>query len=216
VLSIWNTGWPSRLAIVTTFLATLFLPIQVAVGIGVVLSAVLYLYTSSADISVVELVERPDGRIEERKPPQHLRSNAVTVLDVYGHLFYAGARTLARLLPGPQDAENPVVVLRLRGRTTVGATLIDELSIYTKQLAEVNGQLYLTGLSEDVYDQMVRTGKLREADPVQAYKATPVVGESTHRAYVDAQTWLVSTSAEEVSPSDTSDPTADKRTRGAP
>jgi sulfate permease, SulP family len=122
----------------------------------------------------------------------------VTVLDVYGHLFYAGARTLARFLPNPGDAENPVVILRLRGRTTVGATLIDELSAYADQLAEAKGRLYLTGLSEDVYDQMERTGKLREADPVHAYKATPVVGESTHRAYVDAQTWLVSPSDEEV------------------
>jgi sulfate permease, SulP family len=219
VRSIWNTGWPSRLAIVTTFLATLFLPIQAAVGIGVVLSAVLYLYTSSADISVVELVERPDGRIEERKPPKHLHSNSVTVLDIYGHLFYAGARTLARLLPRPGDAENLVVILRLRGRTTVGATLIDELSAYANQLAEANGRLYLTGLSEDVYDQMVRNGKLREADPVQAYKASPVVGESTHRAYVDAQTWLVNTSDEDVPgvpPPDATNLTVDGRPRVKP
>jgi sulfate permease, SulP family len=218
-LSIWNTGWPSRLAIVTTFLATLFLPIQVAVGIGVVLSAVLYLYRSSVDVSVVELAERPDGRIEERKPPKQLRSNSVTVLDIYGHLFYAGARTLPRLLPKPGDAKNLVVILRLRGRTTVGATLVDELSAYAKQLAEANGRLYLTGLSEDVHDQMVRTGKLREADPVQAYKASPVVGESTHRAYVDAQTWLVSTSDEDVPgvpPPDATDLTADGRPRERP
>jgi SulP family sulfate permease len=198
VRSIWNTGWPSRLAVLTTFLATLILPIQVAVGIGVVLSAVLYLYKSSADVSVVELVERPDGRIEERKPPKYLRSNTVTVLDVYGHLFYAGARTLERLLPKPGDAENLVVILRLRGRTTVGATLIDELSAYAKQLAEANGRLYLTGLSEDVYEQIVRTGKLREADPVQAYRATPIVGESTHRAFAEARTWLVSASEEDA------------------
>jgi SulP family sulfate permease len=97
------------------------------------------------------------------------------------------------------------VILRLRGRSTVGATLIDELSSYGEQLAEMNGRLYLTGLSEDVYDQLVRTGKLHEADPVQAYKATSIVGESTHRAYTDAQTWLVSTSNEaesEETPSD--------------
>ena len=41
-MSIWNTGWSSRLAIVTTFLSTLLLPIQAAVGLGVVLSALLY------------------------------------------------------------------------------------------------------------------------------------------------------------------------------
>jgi hypothetical protein len=43
---------------------------------------------------------------------------------------------------------------------------------------------------------MVRTGKLREADPVHAYKATTIVGESTRRAIITAQTWLVSISDE--------------------
>jgi SulP family sulfate permease len=190
-LSIWNTGWPSSLASITTFLATLFLPIQVAVGIGVVLSALLYLYKASADVSVVQLVERPDGRIEERTAPKHLSSNTVTVLDVYGHLFFAGARTLERLLPRPQDTDTPVVILRLRGRTTVGATLVEVLANYAERLREVNGRLYLTGISEGAYDQVVRTGKLRLGGPVQAYEATPIVGQSTRKAYTDALTWLV-------------------------
>ena len=83
-------------------MATLFLPIQAAVGIGVVLSALLYMNESSTDVSVVELMEQPDGRIEERTPPRRLPADKVTVLDVYGHLFYAGARTLERLLPRPE------------------------------------------------------------------------------------------------------------------
>ena len=193
-LFIWNTGWPSRLAIVSTFVATLFLPIQAAVGIGVVLSAMLYLYQSSTDVSVVEVVERPDGHLEERTPPKHLPSNTVTVLDVYGHLFYAGVQTLSRLLPRPEEAERPVVVLRMRGRTTVGATLIDELSTYAEKLEAVNGRLYLTGIGEHVYEQMARTGRLHETDPVRVYAATPIVGESTRKAIADARTWLVSTS----------------------
>ena len=71
-LSIWNTGWPSRLASITTFLSTLFLPIQAAVGFGVVLSALLYVNESSTDVSLVELVKRPDERIKERKPAKQL------------------------------------------------------------------------------------------------------------------------------------------------
>jgi MFS superfamily sulfate permease-like transporter len=59
--SIWNAGWTSRLAIVTTFLATLFLPIQVAVGIGTVLSALLHLYQESTDVSVVD--NTPDAQL---------------------------------------------------------------------------------------------------------------------------------------------------------
>ncbi|MCK9485480.1 MAG: SulP family inorganic anion transporter [Dehalococcoidia bacterium] len=189
--SLWMTGWPSRLASVTTFLTTLVLPIQAAVGIGVVLSALVSMYAASADISVVQLIRHPDGNVEERVPPGDLPSDEVTVLDVYGHLFFAAARTLERRLPGPDSAHHPVVVLRLRGRTKVGATLIEVLTNYADRLREVDGRLYLSGLSNEAYDQIVRTKKLRLTGPVRAYEATPVRGESTQEAAADARTWLV-------------------------
>ncbi len=195
-LSIWNTGWPSRLAGVATFLSTLFLPIQAAVGIGVVFSALIYVNESSTDISVVELVKRDDGLIEEHKAPKQLQSNKATVLDVYGHLFYAGARTLERMLPKPHGAENPVVILRLRGRTNLGATLVEVLANYADKLQEANGRLYLTGISEGAYAQVVRTGKLRLTGPVRVYEATPIRGQSTQEAVADARTWLVGKSAD--------------------
>lgn len=202
-LSIWHTGWPSRLAIVSTFISTLLLPIQAAVGFGVVLSALLYMNQSSTDVSVVELVKRPDGSIEEHKAPEQLPSNKATVLDVYGHLFYAGARTLERLLPKPQGSLSPAVILRLRGRSTVGATLIEVLSNYAEKVKAANGRLYLTGISEVAYDQLVRTGKLRLTGPVRAYEATRIRGQSTEEAVADARTWLV-TKSTDASPDETS------------
>lgn len=203
--AIWHTGWPSRLASITTFLTTLLLPIQAAVGIGVVLSALLYVNESSTDISVVELTKRDDGSIEEHKAPRQLRSNKVTVLDIYGHLFYAGARTLARLLPVPGDAQSVIVVLRLRGRTNLGATLVEVLANYADKLQEANGRLYLTGISEGAYEQVVRTGKLRLTGPVRIYEATPVRGQSTQEALADARTWLVGKSAESPDEGGTND-----------
>lgn len=189
VCSVWQTGWPSRLASGTTFVSTLLLPIQAAVGIGVMISVRIYLSESSADVSVVELVERPDGRMEERKLSKRLRTDTVTVLDVYGPFFFAGARTLERLLPTPQ--RNVVVILRLRGHTTVGATLIEVLSDYAEQLRGVNSQLYLTGLGEEVYEQVQRSDKLRLSGPVRTYEVTPILGQSTQEAYTEAQAWLV-------------------------
>ena len=56
-----------------------------------------------------------------------LTSHQVTVLDVYGSLFYAGARTLHARLPRVADAQAPAVILRLRGRTTLGATFFSIL-----------------------------------------------------------------------------------------
>lgn len=195
-LEIWEIGLPSRLASISTLLATLTLPIEAAVGIGMVLSALLYLYQSAGDLSVVELVEQPNGSIEERKRPHRLKDNHITVLDIYGPIFYASARTLGRLLPSPEGAKNPVVVLRLRGLTKVGATLINVLAGYAQKLKEVNGRLYLSGMSEQVYKQLGSAGRLRRQDHVRTYDATPIRGQSTQAAIAAAREWLISQNEE--------------------
>ncbi|MFN3651260.1 MAG: SulP family inorganic anion transporter [Armatimonadota bacterium] len=198
--SSWRAGWPSRVAGMTTFLAMLFLPIQAAVGIGVALSALLYLYESSTDVSVVELVTHPDGRVEERRAPRELPSARVTVLDVYGHLFYAGAYTLERLLPRPEGSHHPAVILRLRGRGSFGATLIDVLTTYAERVEAAEGRLYLTGLSYPMYEQVIHAGKLQEAGTVRAYGATPVRGDATRAAIAEAEDWLTSVVEREEAP----------------
>jgi SulP family sulfate permease len=191
LLAVSRTGWPSLLAAVTTFLGTLFLPIQASVGLGVVLSALLQVGTSSVDVTVVELKEQKDGSVVESPAPRQLPSSRVTTLDIYGHLFYAGARTLEQMLPLIGDATQAVVIMRLRGRHALGATLIDVLARYADALQTGGGRLYLTGVTGNAYDQIVRTGKLRLSGPVRVYEATPVLGESTREARTDAEAWLV-------------------------
>ena len=191
ISSVWSTGWGSRIAALVTFIGTLILPIQLAVGLGVLLSAILYINNSSTDVSLVQLVKRPDGQIEERNAPKKLSSHEVTVLDIYGHLFYAGARTLEGQLPAPEGTQSPVVVLRMRGYNHFGATLLDVLSDYAEKLKSVGGRLYLSGMSEAAYDQVVESGRIKLMGPVHAYEAEPVVWESTTDAVTDARTWLV-------------------------
>ncbi|MHB1297499.1 MAG: SulP family inorganic anion transporter [Gemmatimonadaceae bacterium] len=190
---VYESGLPSRLAGGTTFVSMLFLPIQAAVGFGVVLSAFLYINQSSTDVSVVELVERDDGLIEERHPPRRLASNTVTVLEVYGHIFYAGAQMLSRLLPRPGDASRPVVILRLRGLTSTGATVLDMLASYADDLASNGGRLYLTGVRPEVRDHLSRSHRLDLSGPVTILEATPTRGESTRRALAESEAWLVGT-----------------------
>jgi SulP family sulfate permease len=188
IAALRNAGWPSMTAGTTTYLATLFLPIQVAVGFGVVLSALLFMTKTASDVTVVQLIRHDDGRIEERTPPRRLPNDAVTVLDIYGDLFYAGARTFERLLPSAREAHRPAVVLRLRGRQTLGATLIDVLGGYADQLEQVKGRLYLTGVTAAAHEQVVQSDKLRRG--VRARKATSIVWESTRAAVTDAEAWL--------------------------
>jgi SulP family sulfate permease len=147
--------------------------------------------SSATDVTVVQLTETEPGKIKRGKAPATLPSNVVTVLDIFGSLFYAGARTLEHLLPPVGDATAPVVVLRMHGRATVGATLVDVLAKYAAQLQKAGGRLYLSGVDPAMYDQLKRTGKVTAEGPVGVYVATDVVGESTHQAIADAQSWLL-------------------------
>jgi sulfate permease, SulP family len=188
--SIWNTGGAARWAILATFVATLVLSIPMAVGAGLLLTVVFYLKTSASDVRVRELTRLDDGRIAESKPPTHLTSNTVAVLDVDGSLFFAGARTLADALPNPTGATRPVVVLRLRGYTRVGATLVEVLDNYADALAEVGGRLYLSGVDPEVGKQLRRAGKLDLDGAVHLVAADDTFGTSTEQAVAHASSWL--------------------------
>jgi SulP family sulfate permease len=189
IASILRTGRISQVAVITTFGVTLFLPVAAAVGIGVALSLLLQLNQGAMDLTVVELIPLDGGRFEEREPPDKLTSYHVTVLDVYGSLLYAGARTLQAHLPDPDGAKSPVLVVRLRRRTSLGATFTKVVADYADRLADADGRLYLSGLDPSVTQQLRRTGNID--GPVRTFEASPVVGESTMAAYMDAETWLV-------------------------
>jgi sulfate permease, SulP family len=197
IVTIMRTAMDSRIALTTTFLATLLLPIQAAVGIGVALSLLLQLRTGAMDLKIVEMVPQPDGTIRERPPPTALPSGRVTALDVYGSLLYAGARTLQVRLPDPTEATASAVVLRLRGRTSLGATFFVVIDDYASRMEMVGGRLYLSGVDPEMLERMTRSRRLDPSGPVQVFDATDVVGESTLAAYRAAETWLTEATREE-------------------
>jgi SulP family sulfate permease len=191
VMSIWRTGALSRITILTTFVATLFLPIQMAVGLGAALSAMMYLSRLSTDVALVEVVTLPDGRSEEHPAPKTLPSDTITTLYVYGSLFYAGAWTIGRILPSARGATRPVVILTLRGHPALGATFIDVLANYAEQIRGAGGRLYIAGVEAHVSEQLTRTGKLALSETVQIEPVSSIVGASRSRAYEQGTAWLV-------------------------
>ncbi|WUJ70198.1 SulP family inorganic anion transporter [Kribbella soli] len=189
--TILRTGPTSQIAIISTFLATLFLPVAAAVGIGVTLSLLLQLNQEAMDLKVVELKPAGEGRWIEQAAPESLSSHHTIVLDVYGSLLYAGSRTLGAHLPDPAGAEAPAVVLRLRGRTAAGATFVKVLADYAAALHAVGGRLYLSGVDHGLAELLRRTDRVDVSGPVQVFEASELVGESTAKALHEAETWAV-------------------------
>lgn len=189
VAVILKTGAISQVALVTTFTATLFLPVAAAVGIGVALSLILQLNREALDLRIVELVPTPDGALRERQAPRVLQSHAVTMLDVYGSLLYAGARTLQVRLPEPGDAVRPAVVIRLRGRTQLGSTFFLVVNEYASRLAGNGGRLFLSGVDPSLREQLAHAEE-PGAGEITTVTATDVIGESSTEAYARAAAWV--------------------------
>ncbi|WP_226435599.1 SulP family inorganic anion transporter [Rhodococcus yananensis] len=187
--AIWSSGYTSRVVFVTTLAATLLLPVTTAVGIGVALSLVLQLNQEAMDLRVVQL--KVDGnRLVELDAPGQLADRDVVVLDVYGSLFYAGARTLQVQLPDPSAAVSPVVILRLRGRTTVSATFFTVVADYARRLDDVGGQLHLSGIDPRIRDLWTDELLAAHGVRIEFHTATSTIGESTLEAYAEARVWL--------------------------
>jgi SulP family sulfate permease len=184
-----NATAGSYVTMVVTFLATLVVPLQNAVVLGVVLASVLFIYRASQDIRVHEL-RRTNGRIMELDPPDILPSDKVTLIDVHGSLFYAGARTLGQLLPDAKGANHAVVILRIRGETNVGSTFLIVLGHYAAQIRDSGGRLFLSGVDPAVKRRMARTGHLDEIGEENVFLASNVLSASTEAAFAAGEAWL--------------------------
>jgi SulP family sulfate permease len=188
---VWNAGWTSRIGLVFTFLVTLFWPIQYAVLIGVLLSFTLYFFTSSRLVKLHRLQLLSDGWFKEMAVPRELESEAVHVFAVDGGLHFAGARMLERQWPklGPHT-RRPVIILELRGRNNIGATLTEVLLNYFDKIEKAEGRFYITELGERSYAMFKTQAASQLSEGMQIRKNESIVGKSTQRAVLEAQAWL--------------------------
>jgi SulP family sulfate permease len=114
-----------------TFVCTLFIPLQYAVLTGVGFSILLYVFQASNQVKVIQVNPVPDGLPEETSAPAQLPSDQVTILLVYGSIFFAAAQTIENALPVVDDTHHAVVILGLRGHTEIASTFINTLSRYS-------------------------------------------------------------------------------------
>jgi SulP family sulfate permease len=192
IRAVWQTSVQTRTIMLVTFIGTLVVPVQYAVLIGVALSVVQYTFSSSLDARVVALTRDDEGHHVEGEAPEKLAENSVTVLDVYGSVFYAGTDVIDRLLPDAIGAHDAVVVLRLRGRADVGSTFLELIRRYSAQVAEGGGYLALVGIGPALLDQLERTGAADAVGRDHIYPAQPALMASLDAAVTDAEAWLAS------------------------
>ncbi|MBV1757046.1 MAG: SulP family inorganic anion transporter [Dethiosulfatibacter sp.] len=189
-ISILRSGWSSILSFTVTMLCILLFSIPIAVAVGVVLAIVMHFIQSANDITVVQLIKNDQGLLVVNSLPEVIPEGIPMLVSVEGSLFFAGAQTLLDKLPKVGNARNPVVILRLRSQSQMGATLIDVLDEYAEDLEQAGGKLYLTGLDSDQLGYLEASGKLDEGSEVEYFVGSEVLRESMEKAYAHAEAWI--------------------------
>ena len=190
IREIWAADRLSAVVMAATFALVLVIPLQYAVLAGAAISVIKHVYLSSLDITVVELDIDDQGRCRECEPPRVLDDGSVTVLDIYGSLFFAAGPRLKELLPDPGTARRAVVVLRLRGRGTLHSASLVLLRDYAAALASGGGRLYLAGVGPGMHDQLERTGMLEALGDDAVLSATETAYGSCLLAEQRGRSWL--------------------------
>jgi SulP family sulfate permease len=196
IQTVWQTNTVSRTIMLVTFGSTLVMPLQYAVLVGVAISILLIVFQQSNTIRVVEWVVGESGWPVEQPAPKKIKPGKVTVLYVYGNLFYAAADTFEKSLPATENANKSVVILLLRGYEEVGSTISEVFRRYAQALQVNHGKLILAGVSPALRAQLQRTGMLDLIGKENIFLATKTIGEAGNAALHAATEWLEETSTE--------------------
>ena len=89
-----------------------------------------------------------------------------------------------------------VVIIRIRGVEQVGSTMIAVMERYAGELRANGGKLMLSGVSQNVLDQILRTETTESVPEDSIFMATDTLGESTRDALSAAHKWLAEASVQ--------------------
>lgn len=193
VQDVWDVGLGPRAVMVVTFAAILIVPVQWAVFIGVVLSALVFFFTAADDVQIVALTPTKEGQLQTAELPDRLPSRDVSLLQIRGNLHYAAVDRVEEMLPSARGVEVPAVILGLLGQDEINSTFINLLERYGEQVHASRGKLMLSGVNKHIKEQLDLTGITEELiGEENIFMVTKVLGESAQAAYGAAQEWLAS------------------------
>ncbi len=144
------------LVLVITFFLTVFFDLVVAIEVGVVLAALLFLkrMSDTAGVQVWKYSNDPDvtpGEAERLKEIPH----SVRVYEFFGPLFFAATDSIMKV---GVEHDTKVVIIRMRAVTAIDASALKALRELVIELKEKNIRVVLSHVNEQPFKAMEKDG----------------------------------------------------------
>jgi SulP family sulfate permease len=149
---------------ITTFSLTVLADLTVAVGVGMALAALLYIYriAETTTVEAVTLEYLKDGQahiLQDKDIPAN-----VTILRIHGPFLFGATEKLADATRNLSKLGD-VVILRLRNMTALDATGIHALEQFSERLHKTGKTLLLCGARNQPSQLISRTDFLKRVGP---------------------------------------------------
>ena len=145
--------------LLATFLLTIFIDLTVAIQVGVLLAAFLFMQKMSTEtqVSVITGNLDEDDEVRARDMSQITIPDGVEVFEVYGSLFFGAVSQFKESIRFV--AKKPkVLILRMRNVPTIDASAIHILEELAKEAREGGYVIVFSAVSRKVYRVMRQTG----------------------------------------------------------
>ena len=154
IRKIMRTDRADVIVCLTSFAATLVLPLHYAIYVGVFLNLGLYLRRAS-QLHMAEMVRTKAGGYAERElKTRDGTSGDVIFIQIEGDLFFAVADELADNLALLERSGHKVVIFRLKRTHSIDATVLAVLETFVRAMQARGKHVLLCGVREELIEKL--------------------------------------------------------------
>ena len=180
----WKSGRNSQIVVGGTLAATLLMPLEIAVFVGVLLSIVILLrITAKPDLT--QLVQHSEFGFEE-VPFNRAAPEPVAIINMEGDLHFAAAEDLDYELLQALKPETRVVVLRMKRLRAVGSSAMAMLEHFHRLLHARGIHLVVCGIEEEMSRVLTGSGLRKVIGEQNIFYADNRIFQSTELALARA------------------------------
>ena len=188
---LWNYRNESKIVFMATVLATLFLPLQYSIFIGVGISIIIHLLEDS-EIHMSYLVPVTGGLVIEKSLKQlHEKSPEIAVINIQENLNFSLVENMEEKLLPILDQPIKVVIFRIRRVKIIGSTGIIALKNIILYAKKKNIQIIICGVQPEVRENLVMSGVEDLLKSENVHDASEVIYDSMKNAIHCAEQHLI-------------------------
>lgn len=151
-VSILKGSFFDVIVLATTFILTVFVDLTIAIEVGIVLSALLFM-KRMADSSNIMKGEIDSDVLENYENI----SKEISIYEISGPFFFASAKTYSQLIK-TQGTKSKVIIIRMRHVPFIDTTGLHNLKETLKELKSMEIMVILSGVNNNVSKDLKKTG----------------------------------------------------------